>query len=120
MRALLIPSNTETAPTVIDIDPGLKAIQDAVGGYIQMIGIRDHDINAYLCEEGKLLGMPFNPRATAIALSTSSIFPTDVIVGDILFVGPCDEEGYDTDLPQHEASWLQQHCNADHATAANG
>lgn len=49
----------------------------------------------YLNEEGKLSGLPVNVTATAL---TRDLLPAyDVIVGDVILLGPPDDEGNDTD-----------------------
>lgn len=42
-------------------------------------------------EEGKLKNLEFNEVATEIAHENNSIYPSDYIVGDVLFVDDVDE-----------------------------
>lgn len=106
MRALLIPANNDPA-TVLEIDGSLGSLQSAVGGDIQLITIRGHAINAYLNEEGKLDGSALNVRASSIAQGTGSLHDGDWIAGNMVLVGPADDEGNDTDLSEAELAWLQ-------------
>ena len=46
-------------------EPTLKAAQDFVGGYVEGITFPNGDY-LIINEEGKLMGLPLNPEATAI------------------------------------------------------
>ncbi len=70
------------APQVVDIENTLEALQKAVGGYIEVIGV-EGDILMICDEEGKLKGKAANFTVR-----------NDVIVGDVLFV----QNGYDGDF----------------------
>ena len=50
-------------------EPGLKSAQEFVGGYVEGISFPNGD---YLIvnEEGKLMGLPLNPEATALWRAT--------------------------------------------------
>ena len=53
---------------------------------------------AYVDEEGKIKGLPINVAATTLAKRLG--WPEgDYLVGTVVFVGPADEEGDDTDVP---------------------
>ena len=62
----------------------LKAMQEAVGGYIQIIGTTDGRLMV-LNEDGKRLELPFNEKATSMV----RLFPNDYIAGDVIIA----EEG---------------------------
>lgn len=75
---------------VIEIADTLKAYQDAVGGYIEVVSLTER-YALIVNEEGKLQDLPLNNRATAICqryLNTS-----DVIAGDA-FIVKKDGEGF--------------------------
>lgn len=76
-----------------DIDNELSAFQQVVGGYIE--GVYGEDFTVYVNEEGLLQRLPINRYVTALP----EIPP--VLVGTALIVGAADEEGYDTDVPDH-------------------
>ena len=57
------------------IDFQLTELQPIVGGYIEIVNVKD-DCLMVVNEEGRLIGLPFNVRATEIA--------GQVIVGDVL------------------------------------
>ena len=74
MKAIIKEVGKE--PKVIDIENTLKALQKAVGGYIETLNVGNNVI--MLCdEEGKLKEKPYN-----FAFSNKL---SDVIVGDVLF-----------------------------------
>ena len=52
--------------------PTLEELQEFVGGYIEHVSVRWHGrkITAYVNEEGKLLNLGFNPKATALMNNT--------------------------------------------------
>lgn len=86
-RALRIdPDGTVTEITV----DGLDSLQAVVGGYIEGVQLKDGYM--YCNEEGKLIGLPVNPLATALAQT----LPYDVIVGSVVVLGNGDRNGNDT------------------------
>lgn len=78
------------------IEPELETLQGIVGGYIEAVGPADGRWTAYVDEEGLLKGLPLNRRATVMARQLGA---GDVLlVGPAVFLGPADDEGYDTDV----------------------
>lgn len=61
----------------------LEELQAIVGGYIEVINLRDDKV-MIINEEGKLMHLPYNHQATILAHSNRAIFPDDVIVGNAL------------------------------------
>lgn len=67
---------------VLNVDPKngtnfeLEEIQELVGGNIELVLCRE-GLEMYINEEGKLLGLPVNPKATSL----SGLYPHDVICG---------------------------------------
>ncbi len=59
----------------VDKDNSLKQMQDAVGGYIELVRLTDDDIMV-VNEEGLVFGLPINEHASKIAGQT--------IVGNVL------------------------------------
>lgn len=95
MLVAIIPSDINSPIRIENVEPDLQSL---VGGDLQMLGIRDLDVSMFLDEEGKFKpGQLFNERATKLAVG--SILPHDIIVGDVVLVGPPNSEGDDTDLP---------------------
>jgi hypothetical protein len=69
----------------------LKSLQNAVGGYVQVIELED-DFTMWVNEEGKLLGLEENKIATVIWEVRFGL-GTDIICGDVVFTGGMDEDG---------------------------
>lgn len=69
----------------------LKSLQNAVGGYVQVIELED-DFTMWANEEGKLLGLEENKIATVIWEVRFGL-DTDIICGDVVFTGGMDEDG---------------------------
>ena len=73
--------------TIINIAPStsnkftLTELQKYVGGYIQVIPLQD-DLVMVINEEGKLLGLPRNDKATELANFHSNY--NDYIVGNVV------------------------------------
>lgn len=68
------------------------------GGHLE--GISGDGWFGYCDEEGKLKGLPINRTATVLARMFG--WPPggqDVLCGTIVFCGPPDKEGWDTDVP---------------------
>ena len=59
----------------IDKDNSLKQMQDAVGGYIELVRLADDDV-MIVNEEGLIFGLPVNEHASKLAGQT--------IVGNVL------------------------------------
>lgn len=61
----------------------LKLLQDAVGGYIEVVTL-SNDWLMIVNEEGKLKGLPINDLATAMYYINYG--ETDIIVGDVVLI----------------------------------
>jgi hypothetical protein len=97
VRVMRVPASSASIE-VVSLTPDLDALQAEVGGDIE--GLFGAGWAAYLNEEGKMRGLPINDRADALARALGwQSLPGDVLCGDVVFLGPCDEEGYDTDVP---------------------
>lgn len=85
-------------------------LSGTVGGYIQSVfldkGMRE--ISLWCHEEGKLIGLPYNPVATAIW--EESYGATDIIVGDVVLTGLADDEGDTLGLSDDDVAKLSRIC----------
>lgn len=88
IRGIAIEANEEE--TYIWIENELKAIQDFVGGNIQVLPM-GRGIAMIVNEEGKRLGLPGNFFCDEIG---------DVIVGNVIFVGINSEDFCSLTIPQ--------------------
>lgn len=95
--------NTDFTTEILDLDTDtLKKLQDAVGGWVQPVDLRD-DLTVWCNEEGKLIGM--TPNVIGTHMFEKSFGMTDVIMGDVVFTGGTDDEGENLALP---FPWLTQ------------
>lgn len=106
MRALCIPANGDAQ--IVDVEISLSWLQEQVGGYIQPVyvdtvltddGRREVDACVYVNEDGKINGLPLNPRATDFCALAIGGWFRDIIVGDAVIVGPPGPEGEETPVP---------------------
>ena len=99
MRRIIV-INPDKPPKVLEVPATLKALQEAVGGYIELFAVDGH-VNFLCNEEGRLIGMPFN---RSIQLSDGAEFD---IYGPVVLLGGKEETGEfesltDTDI----AEWM--------------
>lgn len=80
---------------------GFKHLRELVGGDLEGINFGE-DAFAYLNEEGKILKLPYNKRASDLCASREiGLLPGDYIVGNFVIVGPADFDGDETDAPEY-------------------
>jgi hypothetical protein len=86
----------------------LDFLQNQVGGYIEAVsGHLPEPWTAFVNEEGKLDGLDENPIAESwMRAHGCGLMLADFIVGPVVFIGPPDDEGYDTTLPAAVAASL--------------
>ncbi len=89
--------------TAVEIQPAdprsgftLEEMQALVGGYIHIVTSSDGRHAVVVNEEGKLIGLPYNRRATQLALTLTDLAPSDSIVGSMLVCSPL-EAGFGRD-----------------------
>lgn len=101
LRALLIPADVhkEIEPLAIGGEDGcLKDLQVLVGGSIETFPYPDRtDVAPYFNEEGKILELAPNGRATRLLASV--LDPRDHIAGDCVLAGFDIDTGETVDLP---------------------
>lgn len=86
---------TDHTVKVIEVDGNLKSLQNAVGGYIECLGL-NQDVHAYLDEEGKLKGKEPNAKATMLCRKLEiGLMSGDYIAGDMILLGSFDSNGDD-------------------------
>ena len=107
IRAIVIPVD---GPLRVEMIAGdrLHHLQGVVGGLIEAVnlsevltdtGRRRVACTVFVNEEGKLLGLPVNPRATDLCAIKIGGWFLDVIVGDVVVVGWPDDQGGETSCP---------------------
>jgi hypothetical protein len=108
INTIIIPADNELAMRLDEIGAShLPDYQAVTGGLIERVGLDNPPSSLYFNEEGKLLELPLNRRATLLLWMHNPAFRyQDLIVGDALLVGPADREGYDTNVPDALAATL--------------
>lgn len=100
MRGIVIPADDLLPIKAVDLaDDDLPAMQRIVGGSIEGVMWVDapHGVDVYANEEGKILGLPGNARATHML--RVSLFVGDWVAGDVLVIGVDHTEGEACSLP---------------------
>jgi Domain of unknown function (DUF3846) len=101
--ALVIP--VEGPMEEIELDGSLKQLQTLVGGYIQALPLPafadpDERATAYVHEEGKLIGLEPNMRATDFMVPGCGLFFCDYIAGPFVLCGFDPRTGNHRELPE--------------------
>lgn len=102
--AIILPP--EGVITELDHKPGDRELNEAVGGYFETVELSSGQIG-WINEEGKILGLPNNPRATAL----SRLYVGDNIVGPMVITGPSDGRGEITRIDSEFAQVLRDLTN---------
>lgn len=108
LKALLINPELDDTFSLVEIESGLKPLQELVGGNIEGLYLTDN-LSAYINEEGKFLFPSPNITATHICHALRiGLHPMDVICGPMIITGPIGEEGEDTNLTQEGLDKLNE------------
>jgi hypothetical protein len=98
---------------VREIEENLQEFQAIVGGWLEAV-YGSHDENGepqltiFCNEEGKLKGLPFNRRATALwyAADPNVRLGGDVLVGSVIIAGGVDPDGLILSAPEEVISLI--------------
>lgn len=101
ITAIVIPVDLTEPIRLEQLDKhDLDAYRRLVGGHLEVITLERPQSSMYLNDEGKLLDLPLNQRATRLLWAHNSAFHGhDVIVGPAFIVGPVDDGGDDQTAP---------------------
>jgi hypothetical protein len=106
IHAIQIPVDEERPLYKVAIED-LSGMQAAVGGFIEVVDLGPLTASLIVNEEGKLMKLPINRRATLLFwLLFPSIRGRDVIAGDAIIVGHPDNQGNTTDAPKEVVDLL--------------
>lgn len=87
----------------------LRDYTESIDGIIDAVRLYDYNGNevacAYVDDEGLLRSKSLNPLGSAISFLFGN---TPHLVGDMVIVGKCDDEGYDTDIPEFLLTLIKQ------------
>jgi hypothetical protein len=114
MKTLHVLTNCSFNESIEDTE--LETLQEAVGGLIQAVDLTP-SLTMWCNEEGKLVGLPVNPVATA--MWTRYFGESDIILGDVVFTGGSDEEGETTAILSDDADAIKKLCST-YANALEG
>ena len=113
-KVLKIPARGEWSFDEVETnDEGciaLKTMQSMVSGYIERWSLQGHGLDCldmFLNEEGKLRGLPYNPKATILS---AILLCGDCIVGDT-FVCGSDDDGNSIGLTEAQELALRRRLN---------
>lgn len=99
VKGLLIPADPELPIEIREFNK-LEDYQAAVGGWIEAVDVLPLGITTYVNEEGLLINLPFNSRATFLWWYELPHIRHQVrLVGDAVIVGLPDGDGEMTDIP---------------------
>jgi hypothetical protein len=104
---ITINTNGEVAQTELS-EITYKFLNESCGGYIQSVYF-SNGVSMYCNEEGKMNGLPYNHKATA--LWTKDYGQTDLISGNVVLVGEPDDEGDDQGLTQSQIDEVMETLN---------
>lgn len=108
VKALRIPADESEPVEELEVFE-LEDYQAAVGGWIEPVDIPALGVTVYVHEEGLVLDLPFNSRATLLWwYFVPETRQKAVLVGPALVVGLPDRNGDSTDIPTHVAEMLAE------------
>lgn len=102
IKGIVVPHDEEQQLQLVEIEQGnYRDIQSHVGGTFDVIDIQRPTLTSvFIHDEGKIIGLPLNRRATMLLWASDAKWRGyDIIVGDALILGPPDEEGETTAVP---------------------
>ena len=102
--AVTLTTTDEAAYVPFTVGNSYRMMSDAVGGMIECVHIKN-GIDMWCNEEGIMLGLPYNPTATAIYWTTFG-FMSGTIFGDVIFTS-CDGMGETTSLTMEQVNYLK-------------
>jgi len=99
IKGLFVPVLGPVVEVYIKRKDGLEEFRKLVDGYIEAVSLDSADM--YCNEEGRLLNLPLNFRATKLNLTRFKEHKGEAhigVVGDVLLLGSVDQFGYNTNL----------------------
>lgn len=105
-RGITFPLD-ERRPVSVQHFNDLIDYQSAVGGYIEAIAVGEAGMGFFVNEEARLIGLGINRRATLFWwLHLPPELPRDFLSGDVVLIGPTDQDGEAEDVPDWVTSAL--------------
>lgn len=98
--------NTDFTTEILDLSSNeYDQLSGSVGGLIEAVDLGP-DLTMWLNEEGKLIGLPVNEIGSALWVLEYG--NTDIILGDVVFTGPSDENGDTLSLDDKWTSTIKE------------
>lgn len=98
-KGIYLPAD-ELAPLEVRDFADFMDYQSVVGGLFDVVDLSDLSATVYVNDEGLIIGLPVNPRATYLWwLCVPAAREVSFLVGDAVIIGMPDAEGNDTDIP---------------------
>lgn len=108
VKALVIPASEGEPITECEVNK-LEEYQAVVGGWIEPVDIPALGVTVFVHEEGLMLSLPFNPRATFLWwYFVPEARQKAMLVGPALVTGLPDRSGDSTDVPSEVTAMLAQ------------
>lgn len=104
MKAVKI--TTDGGKEVVELEYGevLRPLQEAVGGYIELISLRHFVADMWVNEDGKMHHLAPNPVATQLWARENP--NAEKLLGDVIVTGPSDEHGETLGLMDDQVAFL--------------
>lgn len=100
LKVIVIPANDLEPVEAHVIDGSLASLQAIVGGLIQPLDMDVIGASIWCNEEGLLIGLPVNLRATVYLYQKAPEHRGfNVLVGECFITGQADSDGVTTDVP---------------------
>ena len=103
MKAIKVAPNKRAE--VVEIDEGLEALQNAVGGYIEVVYPFDDNVALVCNEEGKIDGESLPNRA--LYYDDDMVHMYDIVYGTFLVLG-LDAENFRSLTEDEESKFLKR------------
>jgi len=105
VKGIYIPADDSEALEIRELEK-LEDYQAAVDGWIEAVDVPSLGVTIYVNEEGLLRHLPFNPRASFLWWYHVPGAHQAMLVGDVVIVGPPDDNGDGTDVPEEVVDLL--------------
>ena len=101
ITGILVPVDEKEPLQRVEFDAtDIGTIQGHVGGNVQVIDVNRPASSLWIHEEGKLIGLPINRRASLLLwLHAPAFRGQDILAGPVLVTGVADAAGDTTSVP---------------------
>ncbi|CAO5240186.1 DUF3846 domain-containing protein [Frankia sp. AgKG'84/4] len=101
IEGVLLRADRDRLPDPVTFDAGdLSVPRGVVGGEVMPLRLGDPAGTVYVNADGLRLRLPVNPRASLLVAAATPARRGSALLGNVLLVGPADDEGGDTSVAQ--------------------